>query len=103
VPEKTDAPPGRGAWARANRFGVVPAELRVLTPPHFKRTRIPEAGLTAGEAEYVGQTVGAPYAPQLGISSVYSSHSTSSAAQRQRSTASSGPTALPSSLVTVGG
>ena len=36
------------------------------------------------EAEYVGQAVGAPYAPQLGIASVEISTSTSSAAQRQR-------------------
>jgi hypothetical protein len=48
------------------------------------------------EAEYVGQTVGAPCAPQLSIASVDISTSTGSAAQRQRSTASSGPTALPS-------
>jgi hypothetical protein len=48
------------------------------------------------EAEHVGQTVGAPCAPQLGIASVDISTSTSSAAQRQRSTASSGPTTLSS-------
>jgi hypothetical protein len=52
------------------------------------------------EAEYVGQAVIAPCAPQLGITSADIGAGTGNAAQRQRSTASSGPAALPSPLAT---
>jgi hypothetical protein len=74
LPTRGGGPGGTGAAARRAPWpaGAIRPRYAYCLAALCKRSRA------------VGQTVGAPYAPQLGIASVEISTSTSSAAQRQR-------------------